>query len=120
MGRLDGKVVIVTGGNSGVGAATAELFAKEGAKVVITARRLPQLEEVAEKIRANGGEVLVVQADVSKAEDAENIVAKTIEAYGKVDVLVNNAGVLEAGLKPIDTCTDEDLEWVLGINTKGC
>lgn len=95
MGRLDGKVAIVTGGNSGVGAATAELFAKEGAKVVITARRLPQLEEVAEKIRANGGEVLVVQADVSKAEDAENIVAKTIEAYGKVDVLVNNAGVLK-------------------------
>ncbi len=120
MGRLEGKVAIVTGGNSGVGAATAELFAKEGAKVVITARRLPQLEEVAEKIRANGGEVLVVQADVSKAEDAENIVAKTVEAYGKVDILVNNAGVLEAGLKPIDTCTDEDLEWVLGINTKGC
>ena len=120
MGRLEGKVAIVTGGNSGVGAATAELFAKEGAKVVITARRLPQLEEVAEKIRANGGEVLVVQADVSKAEDAENVVAKTIEAFGKIDVLVNNAGVLEAGLKPIDTCTDEDLEWVLGINTKGC
>lgn len=120
MGRLEGKVAIVTGGNSGVGAATAELFAKEGAKVVITARRLPQLEEVAVKIRANGGEVLVVQADVSKVEDAENIVTKTVEAFGKVDVLVNNAGVLEAGLKPIDTCTDEDLEWVLGINTKGC
>ena len=120
MGRLEGKVAIVTGGNSGVGAATAELFAKEGAKVVISARRLPQLEEVAEKIRANGGEVLVVQADVSKAEDAENLVAKTVEAFGKVDVLVNNAGVLEAGLKPIDTCSDEDLEWVLGINTKGC
>lgn len=120
MGRLEGKVAIITGGNSGVGAATAELFAKEGAKVVITARRLPQLEEVAEKIRANGGEVLVVQADVSKAEDAENVVAKTVETFEKVDVLVNNAGVLEAGLKPIDTCTDEDLEWVLGINTKGC
>lgn len=120
MGRLEGKVAIITGGNSGVGAATAELFAKEGAKVVITARRLPQLEEVAEKIRAIGGEVLVVQADVSKSEDAENVVAKTVETFGKVDVLVNNAGVLEAGLKPIDTCTDEDLEWVLGINTKGC
>lgn len=120
MGRLEGKVAIITGGNSGVGAATAELFAKEGAKVVITARRLPQLEEVAEKIRAIGGEVLVVQADVSKSEDAENVVTKTVETFGKVDVLVNNAGVLEAGLKPIDTCTDEDLEWVLGINTKGC
>ncbi len=120
MARLEGKVAIVTGGNSGVGAATAELFAKEGAKVVISARRLPQLEEVAEKIRANGGEVLVVQADVSKVEDCENLVAKTVETFGQVDVLVNNAGVLEEGLKPIDTCTDEDLEWVLGINTKGC
>lgn len=120
MGRLDGKVAIVTGGNSGVGSATAELFAKEGAKVVISARRLPQLEDVAAKIRENGGEVLVVQADVSKPEDANNLIAKTVEAYGRVDVLVNNAGVLEAGLKPIEACTDEDLEWVLGINTKGC
>ena len=119
MGRLDGKVAIVTGGNSGVGAATAELFAKEGAKVVISARRLPQLEEVAERIRANGGEVLAVPTDVSKLEDVENLVAKTVEAFGKIDVLVNNAGVLEAGLKPIDCYSDEDLEWVFGINTKG-
>ena len=89
-------------------------------KVVISARRLPQLEAVAEKIRANGGEVLVVPTDVSKVEDAENLVAKTVEAFGTVDILVNNAGVLEAGLKPIDCYSDEDLEWVLGINTKGC
>lgn len=119
MGRLENKVAIVTGSNSGVGAATAELFAKEGAKVVICARRLDKLEEVANKIRDNGGEVLVVQTDVSKVEDCENLIAKTVETFGRVDVLVNNAGVLEAGLKPIDTCTDEDLDWVLGINTKG-
>ncbi len=120
MGRLDGKVAIITGSNSGVGAAAAKLFAKEGAKVVISARRLPQLEEVAEEIRAAGGEVLVVQTDVSKVEDCENLIAKTVEAFGRVDVLVNNAGVLEAGLKPIECYEDEDLEWVLGINTKGC
>lgn len=119
MGRLDGKVAIVTGSNSGVGAATAKLFAKEGAKVVISARRLPQLEEVAEQIKAEGGEVLIVQTDVSKVEDVENLVVKTVETFGKVDVLVNNAGVLEAGLKPIDCYEDEDLEYVLGINTKG-
>ena len=83
MGRLDGKVAIVTGSNSGVGAATAKLFAKEGAKVVISARRLPQLEEVAEQIKADGGEVLIVQTDVSKKEDCENLVAKTVEAFGK-------------------------------------
>ena len=119
MGRLDGKVAVITGSNSGVGAATAKLFAKEGAKVVISARRLPLLEEVAAEIRENGGEVLIVQTDVSKVEDAENLIAKTVEAYGKVDILVNNAGVLETGLKPIDCFEDEDLEWVLGINTKG-
>ena len=119
MGRLDGKVAIITGSNSGVGAATAKLFAKEGAKVVISARRLPQLEEVAAEIRNDGGEVLIVQTDVSKREDAENLVAKTVEAYGKVDVLVNNAGVLESGLKPIDCVEDDDIDWGFGINTKG-
>ena len=119
MGRLDGKVAIITGSNSGVGAATAKLFAKEGAKVVISARRLPQLEEVAAQIKADGGDVLIVQTDVSKREDAENLVAKTVEAFGKVDVLVNNAGVLENGLKPIDCVEDEDIDWVFGINTKG-
>lgn len=119
MGRLDGKVAIITGSNSGVGAAAAKLFAKEGAKVVLSARRLPQLEEVAEQIRAEGGEVLVVPTDVSKAEDAQNLVDKTVEAFGRVDILVNNAGVLESGLKPVDCYEDEDLEWVLDINTKG-
>lgn len=119
MGRLEGKVVIVTGGNSGVGAATAQLFAKEGAKVVISARRQAQLEEVAAKIREAGGEVLPVVTDISKPEDAKNLVAKTVEAYGKVDVLVNNAGVLEEGLKPIDKVTDEDMDRILGINAKG-
>lgn len=119
MGRLDGKVVIVTGGNSGVGAATAQLFAKEGAKVVISARRQAQLDEVAAKIRETGGEVLPVVTDISKPEDAKNLVAKTMEAYGKVDVLVNNAGVLEEGLKPIDKVLDEDLDRILSINTKG-
>ena len=120
MGRLDGKIAIITGGNSGVGAATAELFAKEGAKVVITARRIPQLEEVATRIREAGGEVLPIPCDVSKVEEVEAMVAKTVEVYGKVDVLVNNAGVLEEGLKPIDVFEEEDLERVFAINTKGC
>lgn len=120
MGRLEGKVAIITGGNSGVGAVTAELFAKEGAKVVITARREPQLEEIAQRIRANGGEVTVVRCDVSKVEEVEAMVKKAVETYGRIDILVNNAGVLEAGLKPIESCTDEDFEWVMSINTKGC
>ena len=119
MGRLQDKVAIITGGNSGVGAATALLFAKEGAQVVISARRQPQLEEVAAKIREAGGEVLPVVSDISKKGDADSLVAKAVEAYGKVDVLVNNAGVLEEGLKPIDRLNDDDLDRILDINTKG-
>ena len=83
MGRLQDKVAIITGGNSGVGAATAILFAKEGAKVVISARRQPQLEEVAAKIREAGGEVLPVVSDISKSGDADNLIAKAVEAYNK-------------------------------------
>ncbi|MBR5479895.1 MAG: SDR family oxidoreductase [Clostridia bacterium] len=119
MARLEGKVAIVTGGNSGVGAATAIKFASEGAKVVITARREAPLSEVAEKIRAIGGEVLPIVSDISKAEDAKMIAEKTIEAFGKIDVLINNAGVLDTGLKAIDNFDDADVEKVLNINTKG-
>ena len=119
MGRLDGKVAIITGSNSGVGAATAKLFAKEGAKVVISARRLPQLEEVAEKIREAGGEVLPVVCDISKRDDADHLIEQTIATYGKIDILINSAGVLEEGLKPIDRVEDADMDRILDINTKG-
>ena len=83
MGRLEGKVAIITGGNSGVGAATAVKFAAEGAKVVITARREAPLQEVADKIRAAGGEVLPVASDISKVEDAKKVVEETLKAFGK-------------------------------------
>lgn len=119
MGRLQDKVAIITGGNSGVGAATALLFAKEGAKVVISARRQAQLDEVAAKIREAGGEVLTVVSDISKRGDADNLVAKTVETYGRVDILINSAGVLDEGLKPIDRVEDEVIDRVIDINTKG-
>ena len=98
MGRLEGKVVIVTGGNSGVGEAAAMKLAGEGAKVVISARREAQLVAVADKIKAAGGEALPVVCDISKPEDAKRLVETAVSTYGKLDVLVNNAGVLEAGL----------------------
>ena len=99
MNRLKDKVVIVTGGNSGVGAAAAKLLAAEGAKVVITARRAAALEAVAKEIETAGGTVLAVPTDISKPGDAENLVEKTMEKFGKIDVLVNNAGILEEGLR---------------------
>ncbi len=119
MNRLNEKVAIITGANSGVGAATAKKFAAEGAKVVITARRADMLEEVAENIRAAGGEVLTVPSDISKPEDAARVVEETLAAFGKIDVLINNAGVLDNGLKAIDGFTEEDMNKVIDINTKG-
>lgn len=119
MGRLDGKTAIITGGNSGVGKATALLFAKEGANVVISARRAEPLEEVAAQIKEAGGTVLPVVTDISKVEDVKNLVAKALEAFGKIDVLVNNAGILEKGLRPIDRVLDEDIGRILDTNTKG-
>lgn len=119
MGRLQDKVAVITGGNSGVGAVTALLFAREGAKVVISARREAQLEEVAAKIREAGGEVLAVVSDISRKGDADALMEKAVAAYGKVDILINNAGVLEEGLKPIDCVEDADLDRIIDINTKG-
>ncbi len=119
MNRLKDKVAIITGGNSGIGEAAAMMFAAEGAKVVISARREAQLQAVADKITAAGGTVLAVPTDISKPEQAANLIAKTIEAFGRIDVLVNNAGVLEEGLRPIDDVKDEDLNRIIDINTKG-
>ena len=119
MDRLKDKVAIVTGANSGVGAAIARLFAAEGAKVVMTARREAALKEVADEIAAAGGEALAIATDISKPEDPERLAAAAIDAYGHIDILVNNAGILEAGLKPIDRFTDEDLDRIIETNEKG-
>lgn len=119
MKKLEGKVAIITGSNSGVGAYAAELFAKEGAKVAISARRLEPLQTVAEKIISSGGEVLIVQTDISKPNDVENLMKKTVEKFGKIDILVNNAGVLDKDLNGIDRVDYEDFDKVLNINEKG-
>ena len=111
--RLDGKVAIITGGNSGIGKATALLFAKEGAKVVITARREKQLQKVSEEILTMGGNVLAVASDISNPAECTKVVNETLEKFGKLDILVNNAGILDHGTAAIDSVKDED------INAKG-
>lgn len=91
--RLEGKVAIITGGTSGIGKATAKLFAEEGAKVAFCGRREVMGLEVEQDIRAAGGTAAYVKADITSDEDMENLVNKTIELYGKIDILIANAGV---------------------------
>ena len=98
MGKLDNKVAIITGGNAGVGKEIAKLFASEGAKVVISARRQQVLEEAAKEIEAAGGTVLCVPTDISKVDDVKNLVSKTVETFGQLDILINNAGITTDGL----------------------
>ena len=119
MNRLKNKVAVITGGNSGVGAATAKLFAAEGAAVIITARREAALEQVADEITQAGGTVLAVSTDISKPEDPERLMQTVMDRFGRVDILVNNAGILEEGLKPIDRFSDEDLDRIVETNQKG-
>ena len=118
MGRLDNKIALITGGNSGIGECTAKLFAREGAAVVITARREKELKRVAEEIAAEGGQCLYIPGDVTVTADVENVVAKTIEAYGRIDILVNNAGIPDSH-KRVTWLTDEFWDQVHDTDLKG-
>lgn len=92
--EIKGKVVIVTGASSGIGEATAREFGREGARVVLAARRLDRLEALAQEINAmsTGAETLAVQADLSKLEEIQTLISQTLKQFGRLDVLVNNAG----------------------------
>jgi NADP-dependent 3-hydroxy acid dehydrogenase YdfG len=92
MASLKGKVVIITGASSGFGASAVKLFAQEGCKLVLAARRVDRLEEMAKEIRMSGGEALPVSVDISQPAQIEAMVESTVDAYGRIDVLFNNAG----------------------------
>lgn len=92
-GRLSGRVAIVTGASSGIGAATARELARQGARVVLAARREEELRAQVEDITTHGGEAIVVPTDVTVPQQLDHLVARTLEAYGRIDILVNNAGI---------------------------
>ncbi|TDQ56816.1 NAD(P)-dependent dehydrogenase (short-subunit alcohol dehydrogenase family) [Mesocricetibacter intestinalis] len=102
--RLQNKVAIITGASSGIGEKTAELFAAEGATLVIVARRRERLERLAEKIRRQGGEVKVIAADITSESECRRVIRESIEAFGNIDILVNNAGIADKHL-PITKCS---------------
>ncbi len=114
MGRLDGKVAIITGSTSGMGRDTAYLFAKEGAKVVVTGRNEARAKEVVDNIKADGGEAIYVIADTADRAAAKVIYDETMKAYGTVHILINNAGVLS--LTPVQQMTMEEWDRVFNVN----
>lgn len=116
-GRLEGKVALVTGGSSGIGKATALAFAKEGAKVVVAARRIKESEETVTAIREGGGEAIFVQTDVSQATEVKGMVDAAVETYGRLDCAFNNAGV--GGTGPIHEFLEEEWDRTISINLKG-
>jgi len=112
---LKGKVVVIMGASSGIGAATAKLLARKGAKLTISARRMNRLEEIQQ---ANmGAEILPVEADVTKADEVQNVIDKTVEKYGRVDVLFNNAGIMP--VNNLDQVARDEWNNMLDINVKG-
>jgi NAD(P)-dependent dehydrogenase (short-subunit alcohol dehydrogenase family) len=116
--NLKNKVAIITGGGRGIGKATAIALAREGVRVVVAARTTPEIEAVANEIQTMGGQALAIQTDVSKEEDVQHMVQKTIEAYARVDILVNNAAVNIRPKSIVDLTLDE-WNWLMRINLTG-
>ena len=118
MKRFDSKVVLVLGGSSGIGRAAAEAFAREGARVVVSARREDQGVAVVDAIRKAGGTAKFIRADVSRDSDVKEAIDGTVKEFGQLDVLFNNAGI-EGKNAPIADLTGADFDETFGVNVRG-
>lgn len=115
--RLSGKVALITGGGTGIGRAIALAFARESASVAVAGRRLEKLQQVTAEIAKAGGQAIALECDVTRAQDAERAVADTAEKFGKLNVLVNNAGTLS--VSTVANVSEEDWDRVMTVNLKG-
>ena len=119
MRRFEDKRVLITGGARGIGQATADRFASEGARVLIADRRVEMMERTADEVsRRHGTQVLTYAVDVSRKADVEGLVACAVEQFGVIDVLINNAGV--AGRVPFLELSEDTWDQMININLKGC
>ncbi len=117
-GRLEGKVALITGGGSGIGDASAHLFADEGARVVVADLKIETARKVADAVASGGGDAFAIGGDVSVRGDCEAMVAGTVEHYGRIDVLINSAGVTPRYAPP-EWDFEQKWDWTIGINLKG-
>jgi NAD(P)-dependent dehydrogenase (short-subunit alcohol dehydrogenase family) len=118
MNEFAGKVALITGGNAGIGRATAIEFAKHGAKVAVSGRREKEGNEVIAEVKALGGEAIFVRSDVSKESDVKAMIERTLATFGRLDFAFNNAGIEEA-LTPLPDQTEETYDRIMDINVKG-
>ncbi|WP_371069261.1 SDR family oxidoreductase [Sediminibacillus sp. JSM 1682029] len=116
--KLKDKVAIVTGAASGMGKAIAQLYAAEGAKVVVADINLDGAEAVVEEIIRNGGNAKAVSVNVIKQEDVDKMIDTAISEYGTLDILVNNAGIMD-GFQPVGDIEDDQWDFIFDVNTKG-
>jgi NADP-dependent 3-hydroxy acid dehydrogenase YdfG len=117
MSRIAGKVVAVTGASSGIGEATARVLGERGAKVVLGARRVAQLDEIAAELRGRGGQAIVCATDVTRRDDVERLVGTAVSEFGRLDVLVNNAGISKIG--PMSDLDVEGWSAMIDVNLRG-
>jgi NADP-dependent 3-hydroxy acid dehydrogenase YdfG len=111
------KVVVVTGASSGIGESTAKLLARHGAKVVLGARRKDRLDAAVKEISAAGGEAISVAVDVTKRAEVEGLINAAVDGFGRVDVIINNAGIMS--IAPVDALKVEEWDWMIDVNLKG-
>ena len=118
MSQFAGKVVLVTGGNAGIGRAAANQFAKQGAQVVVSGRREKEGHAIVAEIEASGGEAIFIKTDVSKESDVKAMIERTLATFGRLDCAFNNAGI-EQALTPLPDQTEDTYDQIIDINVKG-